>query len=57
VLPVRSRAEPLAVNSNFSVRIQRPFGGFKQSGFGRELGFAAIDGYTELKDVFISTQA
>ncbi len=45
----------LSVNSNSSVRIQTPFGGFKQSGMGRELGMAAIDGYTELKNVFIST--
>ncbi|HET6500304.1 MAG TPA: aldehyde dehydrogenase family protein [Amycolatopsis sp.] len=46
----------LSVNSNSSVRIQTPFGGFKQSGFGRELGLAAIDGYTELKNVFIRTE-
>ncbi len=45
----------VSVNSNSSVRIQTPFGGFKQSGFGRELGLAAIEGYTELKNVFIST--
>jgi aldehyde dehydrogenase (NAD+)/betaine-aldehyde dehydrogenase len=45
----------LSINSNSSVRIQTPFGGFKQSGFGRELGMAAIDGYTELKNVFINT--
>ncbi len=47
----------LSVNSNSSVRLQTPFGGFKQSGFGRELGLEAINGYTELKNVFISTQA
>ena len=45
----------LSVNSNSSVRLQTPFGGFKQSGMGRELGLAAIDGYTELKNVFIDT--
>jgi aldehyde dehydrogenase (NAD+)/betaine-aldehyde dehydrogenase len=45
----------LSVNSNSSVRIQTPFGGFKQSGMGRELGMAAIDGYTELKNVFVRT--
>jgi aldehyde dehydrogenase (NAD+)/betaine-aldehyde dehydrogenase len=45
----------LSVNSNSSVRIQTPFGGFKQSGIGRELGMAAIDGYTELKNVFVRT--
>jgi len=45
----------LSVNSNSSVRIQTPFGGFKQSGMGRELGLAAIEGYTELKNVFVRT--
>lgn len=45
----------LSVNSNSSVRLQTPFGGFKQSGMGRELGLVAIDGYTELKNVFIDT--
>jgi aldehyde dehydrogenase (NAD+)/betaine-aldehyde dehydrogenase len=38
-------AGTVSVNSNSSVRIQTPFGGFKQSGFGRELGLAAIEGY------------
>ncbi|RZT07717.1 aldehyde dehydrogenase (NAD+)/betaine-aldehyde dehydrogenase [Mycobacterium sp. BK558] len=45
----------LSINSNSSVRVQTPFGGFKQSGFGRELGMAAIDGYTELKNVYVKT--
>jgi acyl-CoA reductase-like NAD-dependent aldehyde dehydrogenase len=45
----------LAVNSNTSVRVQTPFGGFKQSGMGRELGPHALDYYTELKNVFIAT--
>ncbi len=45
----------LSVNSNSSVRVATPFGGFKQSGFGRELGMAAMDGYSELKNVFFST--
>src|SRR5207253_4128772 len=44
----------LSVNANSSVRVQTPFGGFKQSGFGRELGMQALDGYSELKSVFIS---
>ena len=39
-----------------SVRVQTPFGGFKQSGFGRELGMHALDGYSEIKNVFISTE-
>jgi acyl-CoA reductase-like NAD-dependent aldehyde dehydrogenase len=46
----------LSVNANTSVRVQSPFGGFKQSGFGRELGLEALDGYSELKSVFISTE-
>jgi betaine-aldehyde dehydrogenase len=46
----------LSVNSNSSVRVQTPFGGFKQSGFGRELGMRALDGYSEVKSVFISTE-
>jgi betaine-aldehyde dehydrogenase len=46
----------LSVNSNSSVRAHTPFGGMKQSGFGRELGMAALDGYTDIKNVFISTE-
>lgn len=45
----------LAVNSYTSVRINTPFGGFKQSGLGRELGPDAVLAYTELKNVFIAT--
>jgi acyl-CoA reductase-like NAD-dependent aldehyde dehydrogenase len=45
----------LSINSNSSVRVSTPFGGFKQSGFGRELGMHALDGYSELKNVFYST--
>jgi len=37
------------------VRPSTPFGGFKQSGFGRELGMQALEGYSELKNVFYST--
>jgi acyl-CoA reductase-like NAD-dependent aldehyde dehydrogenase len=47
----------LSVNSNSSVRVTTPFGGFKQSGFGRELGMHALAGYSELKSVFVSTEA
>jgi acyl-CoA reductase-like NAD-dependent aldehyde dehydrogenase len=47
----------LSVNSNSSVRVTTPFGGFKQSGFGRELGMHAMNGYSEVKNVFISTEA
>jgi acyl-CoA reductase-like NAD-dependent aldehyde dehydrogenase len=45
----------LSINSNNSVRITTPFGGFKQSGYGRELGPHALDAYTEVKSVFFST--
>ncbi len=45
----------LSINSNTSVRVQAPFGGFKQSGFGRELGLHALAGYSEVKNVYIST--
>jgi acyl-CoA reductase-like NAD-dependent aldehyde dehydrogenase len=47
----------LSVNSNTSVRVQTPFGGFKQSGFGRELGMHALDGYSEIKSVFMATES
>ena len=45
----------LSVNSNSSVRYWTPFGGYKQSGLGRELGPDALDSFTELKNVFIAT--
>ncbi len=47
----------LSVNANTSVRVSTPFGGFKQSGFGRELGMHALEGYSEIKSVFISTES
>jgi len=43
----------LSVNSNSSVHTEAPFGGYKMSGIGRELGMAAIDLYTEIKNIFI----
>jgi len=46
----------LSVNSNTSVRVTTPFGGFKQSGIGRELGPHALEHYTELKNVFVATE-
>ena len=46
----------LSVNSNSSVRHSTPFGGFKQSGFGRELGMHALEGYSEVKNVFVATE-
>jgi len=45
----------LSVNSHSSVRYSTPFGGFKQSGLGRELGPDALAAFTETKNVFIST--
>ncbi|MGI8692300.1 MAG: aldehyde dehydrogenase family protein [Geodermatophilaceae bacterium] len=49
------RAGNLSVNSHSSVRHQTPFGGYKQSGLGRELGPDALHPFTEVKNVFIST--
>jgi len=46
----------LSVNSHSSVRYWTPFGGFKKSGLGRELGPDAPDAFTETKNVFISTE-
>ncbi len=44
----------LSINSHSSVHTEAPFGGFKQSGLGRDLGMAAMEGYTELKNVYIA---
>ena len=46
----------LSVNSHSSVRYSTPFGGFKQSGLGRELGPDALDAFSEVKNVFIATE-
>ena len=46
----------LSINSNSSVRVSTPFGGFKQSGFGRELGMHGLDGYSEVKNVYYATE-
>ena len=53
--PRALEAGTLSVNSNWSVRIATPYGGFKQSGVGRALGPDALDYYTELKNVYIAT--
>ncbi len=45
----------LSINSHSSVRYWTPFGGFKQSGLGRELGPDALDAFTETKNVFLTT--
>jgi betaine-aldehyde dehydrogenase len=46
----------LSINSNSSVRVSTPFGGFKQSGYGRELGPHALDAYTEPKTIYYRTE-
>ncbi|HTA06071.1 MAG TPA: aldehyde dehydrogenase family protein [Solirubrobacteraceae bacterium] len=46
----------ISVNSNNSVRVSTPFGGFKQSGYGRELGPHALDAYTEVKAIYYATE-
>jgi betaine-aldehyde dehydrogenase len=43
----------LSINSHSSVHVEAPFGGFKQSGIGRDLGMAAMEGYTELKNIYV----
>jgi betaine-aldehyde dehydrogenase len=44
----------LSINSHSSVHLEAPFGGFKQSGLGRDLGMTAMEGYTELKNVYVA---
>jgi len=43
----------LSINSHSSVHVEAPFGGYKQSGIGRDLGMNAMEGYTELKNVYV----
>ncbi|HEX9068659.1 MAG TPA: aldehyde dehydrogenase family protein [Ktedonobacterales bacterium] len=50
----RVRTGTLSINSNDSVHIEAPFGGYRQSGIGRELGMYGIELYTEVKNVYIS---
>jgi len=45
----------LSINSNTSVRVSTPFGGFRQSGYGRELGPHATDAYSEVKSIYYAT--
>jgi betaine-aldehyde dehydrogenase len=45
----------MSINSNTSVRVSTPFGGFKQSGIGRELGPDALESYTDVKNVYYAT--
>ena len=44
----------LSINSHSSVHVEAPFGGYKQSGLGRDLGMGAMEGYTELKNVYVA---
>jgi acyl-CoA reductase-like NAD-dependent aldehyde dehydrogenase len=46
----------LSINSNTSVRVSTPFGGFKQSGYGRELGPHAVEHYSETKTIYYATE-
>jgi acyl-CoA reductase-like NAD-dependent aldehyde dehydrogenase len=46
----------ISINSNTSVRVTTPFGGFKQSGVGRELGPHALEHYSEVKNVYYATE-
>ena len=50
------RTGVMSVNTNSSVYVEAPFGGFKRSGFGRDLGMDAMRLYTEVKNVFISVK-
>jgi betaine-aldehyde dehydrogenase len=50
------RTGVMSVNTNSSVYVEAPFGGFKRSGFGRDLGMEAMQLYTEVKNVFISVK-
>lgn len=45
----------LSVNTHSSVHVEAPFGGFKTSGIGRDLGMAAMEGYTELKNIYVAS--
>jgi acyl-CoA reductase-like NAD-dependent aldehyde dehydrogenase len=44
----------ISINCHSSVHVEAPFGGFKQSGLGRDLGMAAMEGYTELKNIYVA---
>ena len=44
----------LSINSHSSVHVEAPFGGYKSSGLGRDLGMSALEGYTELKNVYVA---
>jgi acyl-CoA reductase-like NAD-dependent aldehyde dehydrogenase len=50
----RVKSGVLSVNSIKSVHLEAPFGGFKMSGIGRELGLEALELYTEVKNIFVA---
>ena len=49
----RVRTGTLSVNTNNSIHVEAPFGGYGQSGIGRELGMYGIELYTEVKNVYL----
>ena len=52
----RIRTGVISINSNSSVHVEAPFGGYKQSGIGRELGMHALHLYTEVKNVYVELE-
>ena len=48
------RTGQFSINSNWSVHLEAPFGGYKMSGIGRQLGMEMLDHYTQVKNIFIS---
>jgi betaine-aldehyde dehydrogenase len=50
------RSGQFSVNTNWSVHLEAPFGGYKMSGLGRQLGMEVLDHYTQIKNVFISNE-
>jgi acyl-CoA reductase-like NAD-dependent aldehyde dehydrogenase len=53
----RVRTGTLSVNTNHGIHVQAPFGGYRQSGIGRELGMYGIELYTEVKNVYIDDES
>jgi acyl-CoA reductase-like NAD-dependent aldehyde dehydrogenase len=50
------RSGVVSVNSNRSVHVEAPFGGYRMSGIGRELGMHALELYTEIKNVYVELE-
>ena len=50
---IRTSAHGSSINSNSSVHVEAPFGGYGRSGIGRELGSHALDEYSEIKNVYV----